>query len=107
VREWLAPVPIPFGCVHRWKTSSFLTLPSLVSRWSANLTLPDYGRVARRRFANSCETGSQASMGNQFAGLLQLRVLRLGLLQDGDVGVGVYVRANHRKFSTSIRLLPT
>jgi len=37
-----------------------------------------------------CQIGSQVATRLHFFGLLQLLVLRLGFLQDGDVGVGVF-----------------
>jgi hypothetical protein len=38
----------------------------------------------------TAEVASSAGLGRER--LLQLRILRLGLLQDGDVGVGVFPR---------------
>src|SRR5437867_13140457 len=57
-------------------------------RWASRSV--DNRSISRNREMEPVFAMTSASFPDAFCVLLQLRVLRLGLLQDGDVGVGVF-----------------
>ena len=66
------------------------------TRFAARTSACKGARICRRGRSRACARGGRSGPGGlrRFAGgqlrLLQLRVLRFGLLQDGDVGVGIF-----------------
>jgi hypothetical protein len=54
----------------------------------------------RDGFANHLDECYGVESGKSMHQLLQLRVLRLGLLKDGDVGIGIFGRARSGSAAT-------